>query len=144
MKLYYCGREVGYVDVSHIDKIVDDAGDLKYESNSTSSKFLMEHTINEQEDKKNGKWLQYQDIKTISFDIKDGFIYVSMYDVEIDNSHLLLAAVPKSMFGIPISSVDSIDVLCFGQPKDHQDKTQHDTDSHNTDTSEHSKHHTSK
>lgn len=110
MKLYYCGREVGYVDVSHIDKIVDDAGDLKYESNSTSSKFLMEHTINQQEDKKNGKWLQYQDIKTISFDIKDGFIYVSMYDVEIDNSHLLLAAVPKYMFGIPISSVDSIDV----------------------------------
>lgn len=87
MKIFYCGEEVGYAYIRIINRETNVVQDI--DTNNLQNNTEM------------------QDIKVISFTIKDGILYMDHYDNDA-NIVADLVYPPKSKRGYPLDLIDII------------------------------------
>ena len=118
VRIFFDNSEVGYAYIEYFHNNihycdVEDCptqGDTEKEESSLSTDHLIDNVLNRPEgDPEGSKWPQYQGIKAISFDFRNGFLCYNTYDYEYtpfkDNQK---SATATHM--IPVNSIESIDL----------------------------------
>jgi hypothetical protein len=119
IKIYFDGSEVGFMTVKYIENDVHECdeedcpmgeGEVRQEGCHLSTDYLIEAVLNRPaSDPEGERWPQYQNIKTISFEFKNSFLYYNTYDYEYmpfqDNQKP-----PTATHMIPVSNIEGIDI----------------------------------
>jgi hypothetical protein len=118
VRIFFDNLEVGYICIQHFNNTIHECdeehcpiqGDIYKEDDYLSSDYIINEVINRPtDDPESIKWPQYQNIKTISFEFKNSFLYYSTYDYEyvpLQNNQKL----PTASHLIPIVNIESIDL----------------------------------
>lgn len=118
IKIYFDNQEVGYAYIEYFYNTVHECDeedcpiqdDTEKEEHSLSSDHIIEDVINRPaNDPESIKWPQYQGIKAISFDFKNGFLCYNTFDYEYTPSSEQQKP-PTATHMIPVSNIESIDL----------------------------------
>lgn len=117
VKIYFDNQEVGYVCIQYFENNIHECdeedctlGDTYKEEHYLSSDHILEQVINRPvNDPEAQRWPQYQNIKTITFEFKNSFLYYNTYDYEYTPSQINQKP-PTATHMIPVSNIESIDL----------------------------------
>ncbi len=105
VKIFYCGEQVDYVCLEVLWRS-EHEGELFYDHRDIDTDNLIENALNNPSEQES--WPEMQGIKTIGFEMKDGIMYMSLYDFESSTYTELSGKPAKSKSGMPIAVIENI------------------------------------